>query len=141
MLNDAVAGFYRAIRKYWTTTDARMGIVDFTSFAEFALSGDLIVQLAQQEEICDDRSAGTLTPTEFDFVKYQPSRLVRFNRVCAVLESLNMTSLVTDIDDNWVRSRPLVVSCLRVVLGGELFGRASESLGRSLFNVSRCFAT
>ncbi len=54
LLDDSVAEFYRAIQKHWTTTGACMGIVDFSSVTEFALSGNLIVQLAQQEPCIPD---------------------------------------------------------------------------------------
>src|SRR5580700_11014815 len=37
--------------------------------------------------------------------------------------------LVIENDNNWARRRPLVVSCRRAVLGGELFGKASECWG------------
>jgi hypothetical protein len=59
LVDDTVAEFYRAIRMYWTTTDACMGIVDFSSVTEFALSGNLIIQLAQQEPCMPD---GTSRP-------------------------------------------------------------------------------
>jgi hypothetical protein len=59
LFDDSVAGCYRTIREYWTTTDARMGIVDFSSVTEFALSGNLIVQLAQREPCMAD---GTSRP-------------------------------------------------------------------------------
>jgi hypothetical protein len=54
LLNESVAESYRAIRKYWTKTGACMGIVNFSSVTEFALSGDLIIQLAQQEPCMPD---------------------------------------------------------------------------------------
>jgi hypothetical protein len=59
VVDESVAESYRAIRKYWSTTGARMGIVDFSSVTEFALSGDLIIQLAQQEPCMPD---GTSRP-------------------------------------------------------------------------------
>jgi hypothetical protein len=52
--DESVAEFCRAIRKYWTTAEARMGIVDFSSVIEFALSGDLITQLAKSEPCMPD---------------------------------------------------------------------------------------
>ena len=52
--DDSIAEFYRAIRKYWTTTGASMGIVEFSSITEFALSGNLVVKLAQQEPCIPD---------------------------------------------------------------------------------------
>jgi hypothetical protein len=59
LLDDSVAEFYRAIQKHWTTTGACMGIVDFSSVTEFALSGKLIIQMAQQEPCIPD---GTSRP-------------------------------------------------------------------------------
>jgi hypothetical protein len=57
--DESMAESYRAIRKYWTTSGACMGIVNFSSVTEFALSGDLITQLAQQEPCMPD---GTSSP-------------------------------------------------------------------------------
>jgi hypothetical protein len=49
LTDESVADFYLAIQKYWSTADARMGIVDFSSVTEFALSSALIRKLAGQE--------------------------------------------------------------------------------------------
>ena len=57
--DESVEESYRSIRKYWTTTGARMGIGDFSPVTEFDLSGDLITQLAQQEPCMPD---GTSCP-------------------------------------------------------------------------------
>jgi hypothetical protein len=59
LVDDSVAESYRTIRKHWTTTNASMGIVDFSSVTEFALSGELIVKMAQQEPCIPD---GTRRP-------------------------------------------------------------------------------
>jgi len=56
LTDESVAEFYRAIRKYWTAADASVGIVDFSSVTEFALSSNLIHQSANQEPMhvgCD----------------------------------------------------------------------------------------
>jgi hypothetical protein len=55
--DESVAEFYRAIRKYWTAADASMGIVDFSSVIEFALSSNRIRQLAQQEPCMPDATS------------------------------------------------------------------------------------
>lgn len=52
--DDSVAQSYQTIREYWSTTGACMGIVDFSSVTEFALSGNLITRLAQQEPCMSD---------------------------------------------------------------------------------------
>jgi hypothetical protein len=57
--DESVAESCRAIRKYWATTGARMGIVNFSPVTEFALSGNLMTQLAQQEPCMPD---GTSCP-------------------------------------------------------------------------------
>jgi len=57
--DESVAESYRSIRKYWTTTGACMGIVDFSPVTEFGLSGDLLIQLARQEPCMPD---GTSCP-------------------------------------------------------------------------------
>jgi hypothetical protein len=54
LTDDSIAEFYRVIRQYWTAADASMGIVDFSSVTEFALSSDLIGRLAQQEPCMPD---------------------------------------------------------------------------------------
>jgi hypothetical protein len=54
LTDEAIAEFYRVIRKYWIAADASMGIVDFSSVTEFALSGDLIRELANQEPCIPD---------------------------------------------------------------------------------------
>jgi hypothetical protein len=59
LLDESIAESYREIRRHWTTTGARMGIVDFSSVTEFGLSGHLITQLAQQEPCMPD---GTSCP-------------------------------------------------------------------------------
>jgi hypothetical protein len=75
LLDDSVAECYRAIRKYWTTTDPCMGIVDFSSVTEFALSGNLIVQLEQQEPCMPD---GTSRPRVIVAPKTRVFDLARF---------------------------------------------------------------
>jgi hypothetical protein len=59
LLDESVSESYRAIRSHWTTTGACMGIVDFSSVTEFALSRNLIIRLAQQEPCMPD---GTSRP-------------------------------------------------------------------------------
>jgi hypothetical protein len=54
LTDESVAEFYRAIAKHWIAADARMGIVDFSSVTEFALSSALIRQLAEQEPCIPD---------------------------------------------------------------------------------------
>jgi len=54
LTDDSIAEFYRVIRQYWTAADASMGIVDFSSVTEFALSSDLVGRLAQQEPCMPD---------------------------------------------------------------------------------------
>jgi hypothetical protein len=45
---------YRVIQQYWTAADASMGIGDFSSVAQFALSSNLIRQLAKREPCMPD---------------------------------------------------------------------------------------
>ncbi len=54
MTDEEIAEFYRAIREHWTAADARMGIVDFSSVTEFALSSTLIRELARREPCMPD---------------------------------------------------------------------------------------
>ena len=56
-LTDELLGeLYKAIRKYSTATDARAGILDFSSVTEFAVSSEIIRQLAHQEPAMPDAS-------------------------------------------------------------------------------------
>ena len=57
LTDDAVAELYQAIRKHWIAADASMGIVDFSSVTDFALSGDLIRKLANQEPCIPDATS------------------------------------------------------------------------------------
>jgi hypothetical protein len=54
LTDESVSEFYLAIRKYWTTADASRGIVDFSCVTEFALSTNLIRQMAKQEPCMPD---------------------------------------------------------------------------------------
>jgi len=54
LTDNSIAEFYRVIRQYWTAADASMGIVDFSSVTEFALSSNLIGRLAKQEPCMPD---------------------------------------------------------------------------------------
>ena len=54
LTDESVAEFYRAIREHWIASDASVGIVDFSAVKEFALSGDLIHRLAEQEPCIPD---------------------------------------------------------------------------------------
>jgi len=49
LTDESAAEFYEAVRKYSTVTDARAGIVDFSSVTEFALSAEFIRQMAGRE--------------------------------------------------------------------------------------------
>lgn len=65
-----MAEFYRAIRKHWTAADAGVGIVDFSSVTEFALSSNLIRQLANQEpcmSVAINRPRFIVAPTTLVF--------------------------------------------------------------------------
>jgi hypothetical protein len=56
-LTDELLGeLYKAIRKYSTVTDARAGILDFSSVTEFAVSSEIIRQFAHQEPAMPDAS-------------------------------------------------------------------------------------
>ena len=49
-LTEELAGvFYEAVRKYSTATDASVGIWDFSSVTEFALSSEFIREIARRE--------------------------------------------------------------------------------------------
>jgi hypothetical protein len=68
--DESVAEFYRAIRKYWIAADARMGIVDFSAVTAFALSSELIRQLAEREPCMPDpasRPRVIVAPTSLEF--------------------------------------------------------------------------
>jgi hypothetical protein len=68
--DESVAEFYRAIRKHWIAADARMGIVDFSAVTAFALSSELIRQLAEQEPCMPDpasRPRVIVAPTNLEF--------------------------------------------------------------------------
>ena len=52
-----LAECYEAIRKYSIATDARAGIFDLSSVTEFAVSTDLIRQLARREPAMQDAAA------------------------------------------------------------------------------------
>jgi hypothetical protein len=52
--DESLAESYRAIRKYSTTTDASVGILDLSSVTEFAVSTEFIRQLANQEPAMAD---------------------------------------------------------------------------------------
>jgi hypothetical protein len=54
LTDESIADFYRVIRQHWTAADARMGIVDFSTLTDFALSSDLLHQLAKQEPCIPD---------------------------------------------------------------------------------------
>jgi len=54
LTDESLAESYRAIRKYSTATDARMGIWDLSSVTEFAISTEFIRQLANQEPAMPD---------------------------------------------------------------------------------------
>ncbi len=45
---------YRVIRQHWAAADASMGIVDFSIVTDFALSSNLLRQLAKQEPCVPD---------------------------------------------------------------------------------------
>ena len=51
--DESLAECYGAAQRYAAATDARAGIVDFSSVTGFAVSTDLIRQLADQEPILD----------------------------------------------------------------------------------------
>jgi len=55
--DESVSEFYQAIREYWTAADASMGIVDFSSVTEFALSINLVHTLARQEPCMPDATS------------------------------------------------------------------------------------
>jgi hypothetical protein len=68
--DEAVAEFYRVIRKHWIAAGARMGIVDFSAVTAFALCSELIRQLAQQEPCMPDpasRPRVIVAPTNLEF--------------------------------------------------------------------------
>jgi hypothetical protein len=54
LTDELLAELYNASRKYSTATDARMGIVDFSSVTEFAVSSEMIRTLADQEPAMPD---------------------------------------------------------------------------------------
>src|SRR5208282_1001950 len=54
LTDESAAEFYEAVRKYSTMTDARAGIVDFSSVTEFALSAESIRQMAGREPAMPD---------------------------------------------------------------------------------------
>jgi hypothetical protein len=54
LTDESIADFYRVIRQHWTAEDARMGIVDFSAVTDFALSSNLLRQLAKQEPCIPD---------------------------------------------------------------------------------------
>jgi hypothetical protein len=49
LTDESLAESYRAIRKFATATDARVGICDLSSVTEFAVSTEFECQLANQE--------------------------------------------------------------------------------------------
>jgi|SRR5271167_3007714 len=54
LTDESIVESYWAVRKYWAEADARMGIVDFSSVTEVALSSNLIRQLANLEPCMPD---------------------------------------------------------------------------------------
>jgi hypothetical protein len=54
LTDESIEDFYRVIRQHWTAADARMGIVDFSTVTDFALSSNLLRQLAKQEPCVPD---------------------------------------------------------------------------------------
>jgi hypothetical protein len=54
LTDELLAECYEAIRKYSTTTDARIGIWDLSSVTEFAVSNEFVRQLASQEPAMPD---------------------------------------------------------------------------------------
>ena len=49
LTDQSAAAFYEALRKYAAASDAILGIVDFSSTIEFAVSSEMIRQLARQK--------------------------------------------------------------------------------------------
>jgi len=56
LTDELLAEYYRAIRRYSIATDASAGIMDLSSVTEFAVSTELIRQLANQEPAMPDAS-------------------------------------------------------------------------------------
>lgn len=54
LTDESLAESYQAIRKHSTATDAMMGILDFSSVTELAVSSEFIRQLANQEPAMAD---------------------------------------------------------------------------------------
>ena len=54
LTDESIADFYQVVRQHWTTADARMGIVDFSTVTDFVLSSDLVRRLAKQEPCMPD---------------------------------------------------------------------------------------
>jgi len=54
LTDELLAEFYRAIRRYSTSTDASSGIWDFSAVTEFAISSVLIRELARQAPAMPD---------------------------------------------------------------------------------------
>jgi hypothetical protein len=49
LTDEALVESYRAIRKYWTATDASIGFWDFSAVTHFSVSSEYIRRLARQE--------------------------------------------------------------------------------------------
>jgi hypothetical protein len=54
LTDEALADAYRAIRKYWTATDASVGFWDFSAVTHFAVSSESIRRLAREEPAMGD---------------------------------------------------------------------------------------
>jgi len=66
--DESLAECYGAARKYASATDASAGIWDFSSVTEFAVSTDLVCQLADQEPVLEPtRPRCIVAPTPIVF--------------------------------------------------------------------------
>jgi hypothetical protein len=54
LTDESLGEVYRAVRKYSTATDARMGIWDLSAVTEYAVSTEFVRQLAKEEPALPD---------------------------------------------------------------------------------------
>jgi hypothetical protein len=72
LTEESVVEYYRAAQKYWTASDAKMGIIDYSTVTEICLSTEFVNRLASRGTVAADRPRIVVAP---DALMYGLSRM------------------------------------------------------------------